>query len=197
LAFACRTSSSPTTRFYAVPETVLDRWAAFDPRWVGVYQSAYLLIGFLPGLARTRGQMLGFAKAFALLTACSLPVFLFFPTRIDRPVVAVSSGLYKMLLTYDGPFNALPSLHAGFLYLTLAFTYRLYDRPPATLKIVLVGSGLLIWSALILWSTLTTKEHHALDLLAGVALAVICDWAAWRRRGVRRGTERPSIDRVT
>src|SRR5438045_5796065 len=34
-----------------------DRWAGFDPRWVWVYQSIYLLTGTLPWLATRKAQL--------------------------------------------------------------------------------------------------------------------------------------------
>jgi len=157
-----------------VPAIWIDRAAGFEPRWVWVYQSVYLLTGCLPWLADSRAQLMQYLRGFAMLSLTCFAIFLFFPTKIARPEVAEPSGMYALLMLYDGPYNALPSLHAGFLYFTLAFVQRIYSRLPSGMSIVL-----LTWSLLILWSTLATKQHYALDLLAGIALAAICDAAAW------------------
>ncbi len=164
-----------------LPLLAPDRWAGFNVRWVWVYQSIYLLTATLPWLATRREQLQKYLGGFALLTAISFAIYVFFPVIVPRPTVAEANGVYGLLLSYDGPYNAMPSLHAGFLYYTLAFAWRVYERPPRWAVVVLAG-----WALLILWSTLATKEHYLLDLIAGVALAAVCDVAAWSR--MRRST---------
>lgn len=159
-----------------LPLTVLDRLAGFDTRWVWVYQSVYLLTGTLPWLATQREQLRRYLIGFVLLTSVCIVIYIFWPIRVPRPVVEDAGGMYWLLLCYDGPYNALPSLHAGFLYYTLAFARRVYGPPPVGVAVGLIG-----WAVLILWSTLATKEHYAVDLAAGIALAVVCDMAAWSR----------------
>jgi membrane-associated phospholipid phosphatase len=160
-----------------LPLTALDRLAGFDPRWVWVYQSVYLLTATLPWLATTRAELKTYLVGFTWLASICFLIYLFCPTRVPRPLSENPSGMYWLLLAYDGPYNAFPSLHAGFLYFTLAFARRVYGRVPLTVTIVLCG-----WSALILWSTLATKEHYVVDLIAGIALAAGCDAAAWSSR---------------
>lgn len=171
-----------------LPLLWIDRVAGFDPRWVWVYQSVYLLTGTLPWLATTREQLRRYVIGFLLLTSVCFTIYLFFPTHVPRPVVEAPGGMYWLLLTYDGPYNALPSLHAGFLYYTLRFARRVYGRPAWHVSVVI-----LIWSAVILWATLATKEHYAVDLLVGIALAAVCDWAAWRSRPRSDRSNPPSV----
>jgi hypothetical protein len=158
-----------------VPMTFVDRWAGFDRRWVWVYQSAYLLTSTLPWLATTREQLRRYVVGFSLLVSVCFACYLFLPTRVPRPPAGAGGGMYRLLLMYDGPFNAFPSLHGGFLYLTIAFAWRVYGRPRAAIVGLIAA-----WSVLILWSTLEIREHYAVDLVSGVALAALCDWAAWR-----------------
>lgn len=159
-----------------LPLTWLDRVAGFDQRWVWVYQSVYLLTGTLPWLAGTRDELKRFAFGFGLLTAVSFVVFIFYPVRIPRGDVIPESAMYSLLLLYDGPYNAMPSLHVGFLYYTLCFTRRVHAPLPRFVWIVLA-----IWFVLIAWSTLVLKEHYAVDLLVGMVLAWLSDRAAWSR----------------
>jgi len=173
----------PLTRLHQVPMTWLDRAAGFEPRWVWVYQSLYLLTGSLPWFAQTRRQLRNYVIGFALLSAASFAVFIFFPTRCPRVASPNASGMYKALLAYDGPFNAMPSMHVGILFYTLCFAGRVAAPISRFGWIVL-----LTWFWLIAWSTLALKEHYALDLVAGVALAWLADGAAWSRQLRIRGT---------
>lgn len=159
-----------------LPLTWLDRAAGFDPRWIWVYQSVYLLTGSLPWLARTPEQLKRYLIGFAILAGISFVIFIFYPTRIPRIEVENPTGMYRLLLLYDGPYNAFPSLHVGFLLYTLGFVRRI--RAPFNRMIWVI---LVIWFLLISWSTLALKEHYAVDLLAGIVLGLFADWAAWSR----------------
>src|SRR6266516_2824865 len=56
-----------------LPLTAVDRLAGFDPRWVWVYQSIYLLTATLPWLATTRADLKTYLIGFTLLvSACFL-----------------------------------------------------------------------------------------------------------------------------
>jgi membrane-associated phospholipid phosphatase len=158
------------------PELWIDRLAGFHPAWVWGYESLYLITGTLPWLARNRADLGRFTLGFALLAASAFAIFAIFPTQVLHPSAPYSNSLYAFLLAYDGPYNALPSLHAGLLYYTLAFARRVYGRPAPVVSIFFF-----LWSCVILWSTMAIKQHHAIDLLAGGVLAVVCDAVAWSR----------------
>ena len=165
-----------------VPQTWLDHVIPFQPAWIWVYQSVYLLTGTLPLLATTREQLRRYLIGFALLTGACFLIYIFFPTQIHRHMPEESpSIMFDFLWLYDGDCNALPSLHVGFLYFTLVFARRVYG--PAPLWAWLLFST---WFLLIAYSTLATKEHLALDLYAGLALAFVCDKLTWSRLFNRR-----------
>jgi hypothetical protein len=158
-----------------LPLTAVDRWAGFEPRWVWVYQSLYLLTGTAPLLARSREEIHAYLRGFGLICAVSFAVFVFVPTRGPRPEVGHATGMYGLLLLYDGPFNAFPSLHAALICYSLGFLRRV-----AAVRHRGVAAALLVWAGLILWSTLATKEHYLWDLVGGVVLGCAGDWWAWR-----------------
>jgi membrane-associated phospholipid phosphatase len=84
--------------------------------------------------------------------------------------------MYWLLLQYDVPLNAFPSLHAGLVVYTMCFGRRTY---PGGLPRGL-GAACVVWACLILYATLATKEHFLVDILAGSALALLAGAWAWR-----------------
>lgn len=159
-----------------LPLTWLDRVAGFNPQWVWVYQSVYLLTGLLPWLGQTREQLRRYIIGFAILCALSFAIFIFLPTRIPRVAIENPSGMYWLLLLYDGPYNAMPSLHVGFLFCTLCFARRVCPILPYAVWVALI-----VWFGLIAWSTLALKEHYAVDLVVGIAFGWASHLAAWSR----------------
>lgn len=161
----------------ALPLTWLDQWAGFNPHpWAWVYESNFLITGMVPWLIVSRETMRRFVVGFVLLTSANFIVFALFPVASPRPANLEEHAALIFITRVDGPLNAFPSLHAGTLFYTLALARRMFDirrNPIAT-------ALLLVWSALILYSTLATKQHYALDLLAGALVGCTADWLAWR-----------------
>jgi hypothetical protein len=160
-----------------VPLTWLDHAVGFNPHWIWVYQSVYLLTGLLPLVAHTREQLKRYITGYTLLVSVCFLIYIFFPTQIVRHAPEGEPGfMFQLLWLYDGNCNALPSLHVGFLYFTLMFARRVYGPVPWW-----VSGGLILWFLAIAYSTLALKEHYAWDLYTGVGLAVVCDLLAWSR----------------
>jgi membrane-associated phospholipid phosphatase len=160
------------------PVIWLDRTIPFQPGWVWAYQSLYLIIGTIPWLATTTSQLRRYVVSFALIATVGLVTFVLCPVAAPRPEIVAQSAGMSLLLMYDGAYGAFPSLHAGFLVMTLAFGFRVMDgRVP-----ILVTTLLLAWALVILYATLALKEHYAIDLLAGIALALAADWLVWQDR---------------
>ena len=158
------------------PLTWFDRHVPFQPGWVWAYQSLYLITGTIPWLATTAVQLGRYVVSFWLVAIVGLVTFVLLPVEAPRPQVATYSPGMSLLLAYDGPYGDFPSLHAGFLVLTLAFGFRVMDcRVP-----IAVITLMLVWAAVILYATLALKEHYAIDLLAGIALALAADWLVWQ-----------------
>ena len=122
-----------------------------------------------------------------LASTIGLIIFTLWPTAIGREspdFAGVTGILWHLLFSVDTMVNALPSMHVAHTCLAavaLASRSRLW-------RIVSPA-----WAALIVLSTLTTKQHYAIDLPAGFALAVVSFFivrfgVAYRRRSV------PSID---
>lgn len=162
---------------HTLPMTCLDRWAGFQPHfWAWVYESNFLLVGVVPWLIDSRGELRRYASGFALLSVICFVVFALFPVGSPRPANLETSPFLIFITRVDGPLNAFPSLHAGCLIYTLAWARRLSGARFNLWIAVLV----LAWVALILFATLATKQHYAIDLLAGGVIGWTAYWFASR-----------------
>lgn len=177
----------PLLPVHDLPLTWVDRAVGFYPNaWVAAYQSEYVAVNLIPWLAVTRRQLAHYAKGFAVVAVVSFLVFILFPVRSPRPPAPDATGMYWLVLQYDVPLNALPSLHAGLVVYTMCFGRRVFaGHLPRGL-----GLACVLWAALILYATLATKQHYFVDILTGTALAFIAD--AWAWRGVKQLTGEPT-----
>jgi membrane-associated phospholipid phosphatase len=162
---------------HKLPITPLDTLAGFQPRpWALVYESNFLLVGIIPWLIASRDCLRRYVVGFALLSGTCFLIFALFPVAAPRPADLGGNHFLIFITRVDGPLNAFPSLHAGTLVYALALARRLFG---GRLGPVVAGM-LLIWAGLILFATLATKQHYALDLLAGGMLGWAADWFVWR-----------------
>ncbi len=116
------------------------------------------------------------ALAYTVSIAASFACFLVLPVtslgfRPDGAAYAeegFAGWLLRLLHFLDPPMNLFPSLHLALS--TLAALAALRVRTG-------LGVAALAWAACILVSVCTTKQHFALDALAGVALAAAAHFA--------------------
>jgi membrane-associated phospholipid phosphatase len=164
-------------RPHPLPMTWLDAWAGFRPYpWVWIYESNFLLVPAIPWLIVCREELRRCVIGFILLAIVSFAIFVAFPVASPRPVDLGTNPFMLLIARADGPFNAFPSLHASTLIYTLALAKRLFGRSLNPL----VFAVLILWAALILFGTLATKQHYAIDLLAGGLIGLAADWLVWR-----------------
>jgi membrane-associated phospholipid phosphatase len=158
------------------PLSPIDRWIAFSPRWVWVYQSIYLLLP-LPFLAATRDEMRRYGIGFGLVMLLAFGCFIAFPVLGPRTASAPATGMYGWLISLDLPLNTFPSLHMAVATYSAAVAVQVTrGRRRRALATLLPP-----WIILIGYSTLATKQHYAIDLLPGILLGWIAQRAAWRR----------------
>jgi membrane-associated phospholipid phosphatase len=164
-------------RTHPLPMTWLDNWAGYRPYgWSWIYESNFLLVGAIPWFIVTREELRRCVAGFILLAAISFAIFVVFPVASPRPADLGTNPFMLFIAQADGPFNAFPSLHASTLIYSLALARRLFGRKLNPV----VFAALIVWAALILIGTLATKQHYAIDLLAGGLIGLAADWAVWR-----------------
>ncbi|MEI2782537.1 MAG: phosphatase PAP2/dual specificity phosphatase family protein [Candidatus Competibacter sp.] len=135
------------------------------------YWSLDVFYAFSVLLCRSRLELDRHAWRIVTAVLLSAVGFLLFPLRFGFPrpeVEGMFGPLFQALYGFDQPFNQAPSLHIslGMIMWTL---YAKYTRGP--LRWLLHG-----WFALICASTLTTWQHHFIDLPAGALVGVIAFW---------------------
>jgi membrane-associated phospholipid phosphatase len=171
-------SRQPLFPVRSIPLTWLDSAVAFEPTvWGWIYLSEFLATGSVPWLISTRADLRRYVIGLSALCGGSFLCFLFFPVAAPRPSSVALTGAGAFIAAWDGPFNAFPSLHAGFLVYTFALAWRLFGRRAPTAACL----GAAVWGGLILYATLATKQHYALDLLGGGVLGWAADWLAWNK----------------
>jgi len=163
-----------------LPMTIVDRLVPFDPGWVYVYVSMYVML-LIPPLLTTRGESLWrYTISATIMFLAAAVFFVLWPVEYPRPALTgVAPWVYHIVISLDRPVNSIPSLHAGLVAYTLFFAARALDDVPVGMRrsILWVGTT---WSAAILYATLATKQHYLLDLPAGVLLAWLAHALAWR-----------------
>lgn len=94
--------------------------------------------------------------------------FVLFPLKFSfikpEPNSSLLQFCFHFLTKVDSPFNQAPSLHVAFAFLfwTIFRNLKNYWRPLAA-----------VWLILLALSTITTYQHHFIDLICGAILAQI------------------------
>ncbi|MBM3157299.1 MAG: inositol phosphorylceramide synthase [Chloroflexi bacterium] len=154
--------------------TAADSWIPLAPGFVFPYVSLYLLLVF---------TILRFLKAetrlfsMAALAVCidivlSYIFYVFFQTGIERPTVSgsdISSDILRWIYSIDEPYNAFPSLHTSSAVLCTMLWRRVGSR---------FWLVIMIWAGFIVASTVLTKQHYFVDILGGIAVAIVSYFAA-------------------
>jgi hypothetical protein len=163
-----------------MPLTALDEFIGFQPAALYAYVSLWLYVGLPPAIMLGLRELLAYAGWIAALCITGLACFWFWPTAVPSHLVDTNLyPAYQLIQGLDAAGNACPSLHVA----TAAFSAIWLDRLLAE-----IGAGGRMrtanwaWFAAIAWSTLATKQHVALDALAGGLLGAAFALASLHRR---------------
>ena len=170
---------SPLFPVTTMPLTLPDRLIGFHPEALLLYGSLWVYVSLPPALMPTRHELIRYGLAAMLLCLAGLACFLFWPTAV--PPADVDWARYPgfaFLKNLDTAGNACPSLHVATAAFSAVWLHRQL-REMGGGRTIRVGSAL--WCAGIVYSTLATKQHVALDVLAGLALGfaaagIACSW---------------------
>ncbi|QNM94780.1 phosphatase PAP2 family protein [Chitinimonas koreensis] len=153
---------------------LLDRWLPDWPASLWLYLSQFLLLplAFLLEWRSARLTRAYYAMLAATLASCA--VFVAWPTTVGQAMRggdALTAAGWQALYALDVAGNCFPSLHVALSLLAAG---------------LLMGRGGLwcvaapAWAAAIALSVLTTRQHRAIDVAGGAAVALLGAWIARR-----------------
>ena len=166
-----------------MPITWLDRLIGFQPRALPIYLSLWVYVSLPPAFLATRRELYGYGIAMAGACLAGLIVFYFWPTAV--PAVNIDWARYPdvdFLKSLDAAGNACPSLHVTTAVFSGIWLHHLLRRFGAPLWILSINW---IWCIGIVYSTMATRQHVAVDVLAGLALGVVAAYLSLRQRAGR------------
>ena len=167
----------PTT---VMPITLLDSLIGFQPLALPMYLSLWVYVSLPPALLATRRELYGYALAMAGTCLAALVIFYFWPTAV--PAADIDWTQYpdvKFLKSMDASGNACPSLHVATAVFSGIWMHHLLRRFGAPVWILVVSW---VWCIGIVYSALATRQHVAVDALAGLVLGALAATLSLRHR---------------
>ncbi|MBU1689820.1 MAG: phosphatase PAP2 family protein [Gammaproteobacteria bacterium] len=175
--YLLKTPAYPTT---VMPFTLLDRVIGFQPLALPMYLSLWVYVSLPPALLATRRELYGYGLAMAGTCLVGLIVFYFWPTVV--PAAHIDWAQYPevdFLKNIDASGNACPSLHVATAVFSGIWLQHLLRRFNAPLWMLIFNS---IWCIGIVYSTIATRQHVAMDVLAGLVLGGLGAYLSLRNR---------------
>ena len=158
----------PQSRPTVMPLIALDALVPFAPAALPLYLSLWIYVSLVPSLLIERRDLASWGAAATGLSVLGLGIFLVWPTAVPAAVVDWSRHpSFALLKSADASGNACPSLHVAFAVFSAGWLERLLRQ---------MHSGRLVralnwlWCLGILYSTIATRQHVAIDVLAGAVL---------------------------
>ncbi|MDR2366224.1 MAG: phosphatase PAP2 family protein [Zoogloeaceae bacterium] len=167
--------ASQRTRFYR-PFLAAELRIPFVQEWFWAYMSIYVL-AILPPFFLNPPELRRLARAFMAAILVAGLCFVAFPAPVGY-ARALPSGepyhtLFRVIFHFDGPLNSVPSLHVCCAAL---FLLALGRRSSPFLRVMWAA-----WFFLIVCSTMLVHQHHVLDIVAGIALALLMHYCSRRK----------------
>jgi membrane-associated phospholipid phosphatase len=170
---------SPLFPVRIMPLTPIDDFVAFVPQALPLYLSLWIYLMLALTLIMDRRELFIYGQAVIGLAVVGLGFFLVYPTAVPPPQIDWSQyPAFEFLKTVDATGNACPSLHVAFAIFSAMWLHRLVQVLPARGLFRLLSWS---WCLAIIYSTVATKQHVAIDVVAGAALgAAAAAHGLWR-----------------
>jgi membrane-associated phospholipid phosphatase len=180
----------PVVESTLMPLTALDLMIPFQPGTLIVYVSLWFYVGIPPSLLTGLRELIMYCCWTAALCITGLACFYFWPTAISRGTIDTDAHPgFQLIQGLDAAGNACPSLHVATAIYSAIWLHRLLREIGAGRFVLFANWG---WVTLIAYSTLATKQHVALDVVAGIALGGVFAFASlWP--GTRLAIPRPTL----
>jgi len=147
----------------------------FVPWMIWVYLSMQAFLALPLFLLNTTG-ISRFGRTIALATLAAFAIHLTLPTDLGwtRPVAVPGYPVFARCFAMDQPHNLVPSLHVTFSALSFLVIWNCARRT----WVKLLSAA---WFALLVCSVLLIHQHHLVDIVTGLVLALLCN--RWFRIG--------------
>ena len=178
--YLLKNPASPVT---TMPITIADRFIGFEPVALPIYLSLWVYVSLPPMLMRTRRAIIEYGVWIGGLCVFSLVIFYFFPNAV--PPSGIDWAKYPsvaFLKDVDAAGNACPSLHVATAVFSGFWLHWLLPKVRLDNGARLMNA---LWCIAIAYSTLATKQHVAIDVLAGGALGAMFAWYSKPNRSSR------------
>lgn len=157
-----------------IVQNITNAWVPIIPITAAMYLTLYFQVIACFLNAEMYGSSLVFkytCKAYFWCIVIAAIYYVCLPTMIVHPPIHgedIFSTLLREVKKADVLYNAFPSTHTAYSMLgPLYFYYLGYKSDRMSRN----GKWLLVWGILITASTLTTGQHHILDVIGGLMLA--------------------------
>ncbi len=140
-----------------------ERYIPFIAWSIIPYWSSDLLYALSLAVCRTRAELDLHGKRLVAIQLFSTTCFLLLPLRctFTRPALTgLTAALFDALLSFDRPFNQAPSLHVS---LAVILWIRFRAHAHGLLRWLTAA-----WLSVVCISTLTTYQHHFIDVPTGL-----------------------------
>jgi len=153
-----------------MPIIWLDRLIGFQPMALSIYISMWFYVSLPPALLATRRELYGYGASMAGTCLVGLLIFYCWPTAV--PAANIDWARYPdvdFLKSMDASGNACPSLHVTTAIFSGIWLHHLLRRFGGPLWIQIFNW---LWCIAIVYSTMATRQHVAVDVLAGLVLGL-------------------------
>jgi membrane-associated phospholipid phosphatase len=152
----------------------LDHLVAFNPLALPIYLSLWVYVSLPPMLMRTRREIVEYGMWIGGVCLVALAIFYFWPSAV--PAANIDWAAYPgvaFLKGVDAAGNACPSLHVATVVFSSFWLQWLLPQVGLGRISRLVSA---CWCAGVVYSTMATKQHVAIDVVAGAALGSMFAW---------------------
>jgi len=165
---------NPASAATTMPITIADRLIGFEPLALPIYFSLWVYVSLPPMLMRTRRAIIEYGVWIGGLCVFSLLIYYFFPNAV--PPSNIDWAKYPgvaFLKDVDAAGNACPSLHVATAVFSCFWMHWLLPKVRLDSVTRLVSA---LWCIAIAYSAMATKQHVAIDVVAGGALGALFAW---------------------
>jgi membrane-associated phospholipid phosphatase len=174
---------NPASQVVVMPLTVIDRWIGFEPMALPIYLSLWVYVSLPPLFMLTRRELVTYGLWIGSLCLVALGIFYLWPSAV--PPANIDWAQYPgmaFLKGVDAAGNACPSLHVATAVFSAFWLHWLLPSVSLGRNSRLLSA---LWCAAIAYSTLATKQHVAVDVIAGAALGIAVAWLSRARMDKR------------